>query len=274
MKIGVLHPGLMGQSIASTLGASGHEVFWLSEGRSAETRARANEWVERSTLPGLIESVDHLISVCPPDRALDLATLVSSSGFEGIYVDANAISPGTARTIASQFGRNFVDGGIIGPATTRLGTTRLYLSGDRSEEVVDWFREGPIAALGIGAETSRASALKMCYAAQTKGSAALLLGVCALAESEGVSDLLSSEWDLSQPGLANRAKATAAGTAPKAWRFAGEMDEIGRTFAESGLPDEFSAGASEIYRRMAELKGSEAPTLDEVLAALLAEKER
>ena len=56
-----------------------------------------------------------ILSVCPPHAALDVAWAVH--GFTGLYVDANAIAPGTAREVAQLItgsGGRYVDGGIIG----------------------------------------------------------------------------------------------------------------------------------------------------------------
>ena len=93
--------------------------------------------------------------------------------------------------------------------------------------MADWFAATPVDARVIQAS---ASALKMCYAAFTKGSSALLLAVRALAEREGVGEDLLSEWGLSQPGLALRSEVTARHTSAKAWRFEAEMMEIAQTF--------------------------------------------
>ena len=119
---------------------------------------------------------------------------------------------------------------------------------------------------GVGA----ASALKMCYAAFTKGSSALLLAVRALAESNGVTGELLAEWDISQPGLATRSANTAKSTSPKAWRFAGEMREIAATFRAADLPDGFHQAAADLYARMAALKDSEGGAdIDTVLRTIL-----
>jgi hypothetical protein len=57
--------------------------------------------------------------------------------------------------------------------------------------------------------------------------------------------------------------------APKAWRFAGEMDEIARGFAELRVPGAaFPAAAAEVYRALSELKGVDAD-LDAILELLL-----
>ena len=79
---------------------------------------------------------------------------------------------------------------------------------------------------------------------------------------------------LSQPGLAERAEATARGTAGKAWRFVGEMKEIASTFEAARLPGDFHRGAAEVYDRMAGLKQVDEVTMAEVLAHLLGERVR
>jgi Domain of unknown function (DUF1932) len=114
--------------------------------------------------------------------------------------------------------------------------------------------------------------LKMCYAAYTKGTAALLLAVVALAEATGVAPALSAEWERSQRDLPDRVTATARGSAPKAWRWVGEMDEIASTFADAGLPDGFHRAAADVFSRLADLKdANETVTADDVTALLLGE---
>ena len=121
----------------------------------------------------------------------------------------------------------------------------------------------------VNDKTTSASALKMCYAAYTKGSSALLLAVRALAEAEGVADALLEEWSISQPDLLKRVEGTARGTAGKAWRFVGEMEEIAATFEAQGLPGGFHQAAAEAYGRMSSLKDAADAGLDDVLKALL-----
>ena len=268
MDIGVLHPGAMGQSVALALRENGHSVYWVSEGRSAQTAARAADLLPVARLDELTAQVQAVISVCPPEQAEQVAQMVADCHFDGVYVDANAVAPSTSRRIAQHFGAQYVDGGIIGPPAHTAGTTRLYLSGTLATEVADWFAEGPLQALAMGSQPDAASALKMAYAAYTKGHSALLLAVNALAEAAGVRDTLTAEWAISQPALAARSEATAQGTAPKAWRFAGEMQEIAQAFAAHDLPDGFHQAAAEIYQRMAKLKTVDQADLQQVLSTL------
>jgi len=96
----------------------------------------------------------------------------------------------------------------------------------------------------------------------------MLLAVRALARDEGVEEALLDEWAISQPGTAARSEATARMTAFKAWRFDGEMAEIAATFAANGLPPGFGEAGRDIFGRMADLKGVDDATLDEVLDAI------
>jgi 3-hydroxyisobutyrate dehydrogenase-like beta-hydroxyacid dehydrogenase len=166
-------------------------------------------------------------------------------------------------------GGEFVDGGIIGPPAHQEGSTRLYLSGPSASAVAAWFEGTMLEAIAIGGSTTSASALKMCYAGYTKGVSALVLAIRSLAEAEGVSQALVGEWNRSQPGLADRSELMAAGTAPKAWRFVGEMEEIAGSFDAAGLPVGFHTAAAEIYSALSEFKDQPDVGLDEVVRALL-----
>ncbi len=200
-----------------------------------------------------------------------MAESVAAAGFEGCYVDANAISPATSIRIGGRFGDRYVDGGVIGPPALHPGTTRLYLAGPAASEVATLWDGSALEAAVVDDrwDQGAASALKMAYAGWTKGSSALLLTVAALAEQAGVADALLAEWERSQPGLVERSQRTAAGTGPKAWRWVGEMEEIASTMADAGLPDDFHRGAGELYRRMAGFKGHAGPTIDEVIDTIL-----
>lgn len=260
----------MGVTVGRTLAAGGHEVRWLAAERSPATQARAAQagFATCRTLAEVLDGAHGVVCVCPPAQALNVARRVADSGFQGTYVDANAIAPATARQLAQRLGDGFVDGGIIGPPAERPGTTRLYLSGPGAAAAAAWFAAGPLAAIALDGPAGAASALKMCYAAYTKGTSALLLAVRALARAENVTPALLDEWALSQPGLAERSDAAARATAPKAWRFVGEMQEIAATFAAAGLPPEFHRAAAEVYERMTPLKDDDAD-LETVLTRLL-----
>lgn len=273
--IGLLHPGEMGSMVGAAARANGLRVLWASEGRSAPTgeRAAAAGLEDARSIGLLIAASQVIVSVCPPHAAADLAREVAGRGFAGTYVDANAISPETAREIGGiieRGGATFLDGGIIGPPPRVPGSTRLYLSGTRAGVISRLFARGPLEAIVIDGGPGAASALKMAYAAYTKGTAALLMAIRALAAQAGVEDALLREWERSQPQLAAQAERAVRSNTPKAWRFVGEMEEMAATFERSGLPGGFAQAAAEIYRRLAPYKDSPMPPpLADVLKALI-----
>ena len=271
MRALVLHPGAMGASIAAAVSSAGHEVIGVASGRSRATldRAREAKITLVETLEEAISRVDVVLSICPPEAALDVAHEVQATGYDGIYVDGNAISPETAAAIGKLFDNNFVDGGIVGPPAWRAGATRFYLSGAMAKDVVVLFADSLVTARAISGGAGAASAVKMCYAAYTKGSSALVLAIRALAENNGVTETLLAEWDISQKGMRDSSERSALGTSPKAWRFAGEMREIAATFNAAGLPNGFHLAAAEIYERMAHFKNDDPARLEQVIEALL-----
>jgi len=276
-RIGILHPGQMGASVAAAARSNGAWVGWASEGRGPATRERAAAagLDEVPTLEALASASEILISVCPPTSARDVAHAVAACGFGGLYVDANAVSPATAReidAIVRAGGARFVDGGIIGLPPSRPGSTRLYLSGVEADTVAELFRGSLLEPVTIAGGPGAASAHKVCYAAWTKGSAALLVAIRALARAEGVEAPLLEEWDLSQQGLSEQSVRSVQGNAFKAWRFAGEMEEIAEAFVASGLPGGFHEAASDVYRRLAGYKDCDPPpAVEDALDTVLAE---
>lgn len=249
--IGMLHPGEMGAAVAAVLRRRGHDVLWASAGRSEATARRASEAGLRDagSTEELASRSNVILSVCPPHAAIDVARSVT--GFGGLFVDANAISPTTARTIGTVIeggGGTFVDGGIVGPPPRSEGSTRLYLSGPAAPLVLDLFQDTPVDARVVDGPMGAASALKMAYAAWTKGTAAMLLAILALARAEGVDQPLRQEWRDSLPGLEERSVRAARSADRKGWRWIGEMEQIAETFEAAGLPGGFHRAAADVFR--------------------------
>src|SRR5260221_2557389 len=165
--IGLLHPGEMGVALGRCLIGRGHQVLWAAVGRGRQTagRALASGLSDVGTAAAVARRADVIVSVCPPHAALHVARSVP--GFSGTYVDANALSPQTACQVAE--------------IVTAAGSVRGLFDGTALEARI------------AGGGPQCASAVKMAYAAWTKGSAALLLAAREVAESEGVGDMLTAE---------------------------------------------------------------------------------
>lgn len=276
--IGILHPGEMGISVAASAIQNGHQVCWTSEKRREKTRSRAEKYqlTEYETLTQLCKNCEIILSICPPHAAMDVARSVIKNGFKGLYVDANAIAPQQSIKIGELMGSagiDFVDGGIIGGPAWTPNETWLYLSGTRADEIAACFSRGPLETKILGTEIGKASSLKMCYAAYSKGTTALLAAILGAAESLGVRTDLYEQWNMDNAGFADQVNQRVVRVTSKAWRFEGEMKEIASTFRAAGLQGGFHDAAENVYHRIASLEGTDAPfTLDQVIFAITASK--
>lgn len=252
MPIGLLHPGEMGAALAAMLTRAGHDVVWASAGRSAATRGRAAGAGLRDlgTVAEVVGQSEVVLSICPPHAARPVAEKVAEAGFAGTYVDANAVAPSSARSVAAVIeagGGSYVDAGIVGLPPGEESGPRLFFSGEGAEAVGSLFEETVVEAIVLPGDRFAASQLKLAYAGWTKGSAALLLTVMAAARRAGLDGPLAEEWGRSQPQLAAALERAEADAAAKGWRWVGEMEEIARSMRALGLPDGFHLAAAQVF---------------------------
>jgi 3-hydroxyisobutyrate dehydrogenase-like beta-hydroxyacid dehydrogenase len=272
MDVSIVHPGEMGAAVAGALLGQGHRVTCALDGRSPATRTRAQalNLTDVGRVGVLARNTEVMISVCPSEASLAVAR--EAVGFRGVYVDANAISPSTAMEVAAivrTHGATYVDGAIVGPRPRTAGETRLYLAGDTAPMVAALFEGTLFDARVMSSGPYSASALKMMYAAWTKGTAALLLSIDTAARDLGVDQALAAEWDHSQPELSGRVKGSAARAATSAGRWSTELEQVAKTFAGVGLPGTLHRGGAEVFARVSANIASDArDPLDRVRAAL------
>jgi 3-hydroxyisobutyrate dehydrogenase-like beta-hydroxyacid dehydrogenase len=268
--IGLLHPGAMGASVGAAATSGSDAVLWVSTGRTQQTRERADRGglTERDSIAELVRDSDIILSVCPPHAAEDVARQVQDAGFAGLFVEGNAIAPDRTRKIAGLLSSaTVIDGGIIGGPAWHAGAgTRFYLSGDQAQTVADVFDGSALQATVISPDIGAASALKMVFAAYTKGTTALLTTILGVAEKEGVRADLEKQWG---EEFTTRTHSQVAGNTAKAWRFAGEMEEIAATFSAAGFSSGFHQGAADIFSRLADFKDNPAQDIESVLQKLL-----
>jgi 3-hydroxyisobutyrate dehydrogenase-like beta-hydroxyacid dehydrogenase len=249
VRVGLLFPGSMGAPVG---GAVRREVVWASEGRSEATSRRASEagLVDVGSVEELVRSSEIVLSICPPAIAEEVAAQVAALGFEGLFVDANAISPQRMERIARLL-PNVVDGSILG----REG--KFYLSGEPGEveTVAALFEGSEVEAVRLEAGIGAASALKMAYGGWNKIGVALAAQAHAIARAYGLTEALEAE------GIAG---ARVEQLAPRAWRWGPEMEEVADTCAGLGLPDGMGRGAAELYARWNANRDTEVP-LDRLL---------
>jgi len=272
-QIGLLHPGEMGASIGAAAVAAGNGVYWVAQGRSAASAARAQRAGLKAAggLEELARACAVIVSVCPPEAAEAVLAGTLAAGFAGLYVDLNAIAPQRAARMAAALGAaggELVDGSIIGGPAWKPGTT-AYLSGPAAGRAAACFAGSPLETVVLGEAIGQASALKMCFSAYSKGSMALLAAALAAAEALGVRAPLEAQWARDSAGPGAQAEARTRRVTAKAWRFAGEMEEVADTFEAAGLPGGFHHAAAELYTRLAGFKDAASlPELEAVLRAL------
>jgi hypothetical protein len=254
--VGLLFPGEMGAAVGAAADA---DVVWASAGRSAETAARAAEGGLRdvATLGALAAESEIVLSVCPPGIAEEVARAVAAAGFDGLYVEANAIAPARAERIASETGLRVVDGGIVAKSAINL-----YLSGNQDdvETVAALFDGSDVVPIPLPGGVGAASALKLAFGGWNKIGVLLAAQAYAIARAYGVAEALAGE------GVGAEAIPRAG---PKAWRWKAEMEEIAATCAALGLPDGLGKAAAEICTRWERHRGGD-PELSELLDDLRA----
>ena len=258
--IAVLMPGDMGHATGGVLARHGHDVITCLDGRSDHTRglAAAAGLRDVGSLDAVVRGAALVLSILPPAAALgqatDVAEAMNRTGAKPVYVDCNAISPGTTRDIAAVIeaaGAPYIDAGIVGTKPGHGLGPRFYVSGADT---------GPMEALdgqgfqvkAIGSKPGRASGLKMCYAGLTKGTWTLHAAVLLAAEAQGLTVELRQEFEYSQAPTYAQMEARIPSIPADAERWIGEMEEIAKTFADAGVTPGFHRGAAAIFRILAQ----------------------
>ncbi|MBT6406980.1 MAG: NAD(P)-dependent oxidoreductase [Rhodospirillaceae bacterium] len=176
--VAIVSPGDMGHNAGKAVKDEGLRIITCLSGRSERTRilsAKAG-FADFPSLEEMIGAADLIVSIMPPSNALGAAQTMASAmkraGKTPPYADCNATSPQTTQRIGdaiSAAGAPYIDGGIVGPGPgTTANPTRFYVSGPAADAMM--ILQGPhIKVVNLGDEIGRASAVKMCFAAITKG---------------------------------------------------------------------------------------------------------
>ncbi|KAH0841681.1 hypothetical protein AYO21_01087 [Fonsecaea monophora] len=241
----------------------------------------------------LVAEADIILSIVPPRDAIATArraleacrsqtaikrrserrgTTAVSQAPSLTYIDMNAISPKTARSIASMFSTpstpasprrlsisrtfsfhpkkesepeldpipiDFLDGGIIGaPPSLKPDQTwkkpSIVVSGPKHAELLTPAMIELMNMRIVGPKIGTASALKSCFAALTKGMTALSILSFTTAQTCGVLKELQAHLQEFSPQLLAFAQGGLVSMPPKAYRWVEEMRQINETFAEEG----------------------------------------
>ena len=256
--VAILSPGDMGHSVGRVLGEHGVDVITSLAGRSDRTAGLAEAAGIRDvrSLEDVVAQADLVLSILVPSDALDLARQVvvalRATGAATPFADCNAVSPQTATAMDAAItgaGAPFIDASIIGPPPGKGEAPRFYVSGARAPLMSELDGMG-IEVRNLGPDIGRASGIKMCYAAMTKGTSALHVALLTAAEAMGLTDELRAELIYSQSAAYDRMESQLPGLPVKARRWIGEMEEIAATFDSLGVTPLFHRASVEVYRAM------------------------
>ena len=246
----------MGHAVGRALSEHGFDILTLLEGRSERTRALAQDAGFRTSasLNELMIEADLVLSILVPAHAeavaKEIAQALEETGESTLIADCNAISPMRSEyigRIVESAGGRYIDASIIGHPPGRDVAPRFYVSGSYADSMMELDGKG-IAVKNLGNDIGRASGIKMCYAALTKGTSTLQVALLTVAESLGLSVELHDELAYSQKGALDSMKSGISKLPPNAHRWIGEMEEIAETFAAEGMTPDFHLGAAAIYR--------------------------
>src|SRR5436305_4797285 len=256
--VAIIAPGMMGAAVGKRLVDHGLKVLTSLQGRTEETRLRAQASGMISGSDEEIAAADLILSILPPGDAVALAQrfapALTASNSKPVFVDCNAVSPPTVERIAAAIaptGAPFVDAGIIGPPPKPNDAgPRFYASG------ADAPRFATLRAFGLDVRVlegpmSTASALKMSYAGITKGTQAPGAAMLLAATRGGRADALFAELSGSQPQILAWMKRQLSIMPPKAYRWVAEMQEIADFVGEDPSAHELYVGAAHFYEQIA-----------------------
>ena len=258
--IAILSPGDMGGGVGRDLAERGFDVVTCLAGRGEDSRARAQSagFRDLPSLDAVVSEADLVLSILPPEAAPGLAREVAAamtrSGATPPFADCNAIAPETTIAIGAAIaaaGAAFIDAGIVGAAPGKNAKpVRIYVSGPEAG-TMSALDGGGISIRPCGSEIGRASAVKMCYAAISKGTNTLHTATLIAAEALGVGELLRNELADSAAATYRHMQTMVPRLPADAARWIGEMEEIARTFEAAGVTPHFHEGARDTFKLLA-----------------------
>ena len=227
-----------------------------------------------------------ILSVVPPrdaeataQRVIDALSGVSPRAGDLYFVELNAVSPATTRSIASLFTKarapvRFIDGCIIGgpPRSKDTPDSGTNVTASVEDPSSNWVRpripiSGPddfsdlpdgnklttiLNMRSISPSIGSASGLKMCFAALTKGYTAIATQSLVTAQRLGVASELREEMSELIPTHLAAVEKGVPSMVPKAYRWVKEMEEIAGTMSEEGgWGRDMFEGAAGVYREVA-----------------------
>ena len=267
-SVAILSPGDMGHAIGKLLKENEMRVLTCLAGRSDRTRELSENAgiIDVPNLNDLVEQSDVIMSVtvseAVPGLCHEIADAVKATDADLLFAECNAIAPALSsqmQKVLNEGGSRYVDASIIGPPPRNGSSPRLYVSGDNASEM-EQLRDFGLDVRNLGNQLGRASGIKMCYAAMTKGTAALHTELLIAAEKMGLSEELLIEFTNGHQSVVDRMQSWIPSMPAKSRRWVSEMEEIEATFRDLGLTPNIFKGVADMYRSVGATKlGDENP---------------
>ena len=258
----------MGHAIGKLLKENEMRVLTCLAGRSDRTRELSENAgiIDVPNLNDLVEQSDVIMSVTVSEavRGLchEIAYAVKATDADLLFAECNAIAPALSsqmQIVLNEGGSRYVDASIIGPPPRNGSSPRLYVSGDNAAEM-EQLRDFGLDVRNLGNQLGRASGIKMCYAAMTKGTAALHTELLIAAEKMGLSEELLIEFTNGHQSVVDRMQSWIPSMPAKSRRWVSEMEEIEATLRDLGLTPNIFKGVADMYRSVGATKlGDENP---------------
>lgn len=259
--IAVIAAGAMGSAVGGRLVETGADVITSLAGRSEASVARARKVGMRGVADAEIARAAIILSIVPPSDALALAErlapVLRAATPKPVYIDCNAVSAATAKTIADVIavtGCPFADAGIIGgPPRSGYDGPSVYVSGitEAARAAIDLLGRTGLVVKRLDGPVGAASALKMSYAAITKGLTGIASASILAASRHGAAEALHAELSSSQKALLATLGRAVPDMFNKAYRFVGEMEEIA-AHAERPSTALIYRGIAQLYQELAD----------------------
>lgn len=284
--VAILSPGDMGHAVGQLLREHELRVVTCLADRSARTKALSEKAgiLDLPSMEEMVSQSDVILSItvseAVPELCQTVATAMLATGAQPLFGECNAVAPQLARRvepIITAAGGRFVDASIIGGPPRNGSSPRFYASGPHAAEF-EGLREFGLDVRNIGPEIGKASGIKMCYAAMTKGSSALYAQLLVAAEAMGLLEPLKAEFQSGQAAVLQRMERGLSGVPARSRRWVSEMQEIAATFQQLGMTPFLFQGVAEMYRYIGDTPlGRETPEardtrrdLDETIRQLAA----
>jgi len=255
-SVAILSPGDMGHAIGQLLKENELRVLTCLMGRSNRTK-QLSEQAGITDVPNmndLVEQSDVLMSVtvseAVPGLCREIADAVKATGTDLLFAECNAIAPELSKDMEGVLkagGARYVDASIIGGPPRNGSSPRVYASGDNASEF-EQLRDFGLDVRNLGPQLGRASGIKMCYAAMTKGTTALHTELLIAAEKMGLTKELMAEFSGGQQAAVTRMEGWIPSMPAKSRRWVSEMEEVEKTFNDLGLTPDIFKGVADMYR--------------------------